>query len=52
MGKLVDIAMMVLTGGKERTVQEYRELLSGAGFRLNQVAPVPGDLSIIESTPI
>ncbi len=52
LGKFTDIAMMVLTGGKERTIQEYRELLASAGFRLNQVFPVPGGFSIIESLPI
>ncbi len=52
LGKFVDVAMMVLTGGKERTVQEYRELLARAGFRLNQVFPVPGEFSIIESMPV
>lgn len=50
-GKLVDIAMMVLTGGKERTVPEYRDLLGGTGFRLNKVVPVPGDIHIIEALP-
>ncbi|MBV9498785.1 MAG: methyltransferase [Acidobacteriaceae bacterium] len=52
MGRFVDIAMMLLTGGRERTVQEYRELLSDSGFRLNQVIAVPGDFSIIEAFPI
>ncbi len=51
-GKFVDIAMMVLTGGRERSVQEYRELLAASGFRLNQVIAVPGDFSIIEALPI
>jgi hypothetical protein len=51
-GKFVDIAMMVLTGGRERTVQEYRELLAASGFRLNQVIAVPSDFSIIEAIPI
>jgi O-methyltransferase domain len=50
-GKLADIAMMVLTGGKERSVPEYRELLGRAGFRLNKVVPVPGDIHIIEALP-
>lgn len=49
-GKLLDITMMVLTGGKERTVPEYRDLLASAGFRLNKVVPVPGDIQIIEAT--
>jgi O-methyltransferase len=56
LGRFVDIAMMVLTGGRERSTQEYRELLADAAFRLNRVITVPaefgkGDLSIIEATP-
>ena len=50
-GKLADIAMLVLTGGKVRTVQEYRDLLYSADFRLNRVIPVPGDLNILEAIP-
>lgn len=50
-GKLADIAMLVLTGGRVRTVQEYRDLLSRDGFCLNQVIPVPGDLNILEAIP-
>jgi hypothetical protein len=52
LGKFVDIAMMVLTGGRERSIQEYRELLAGASFQLSRVIPVPGELSIIEAIPI
>jgi SAM-dependent methyltransferase len=51
-GRFMDIAMMVLTGGKERSVAEHRELLASAGFRLRQVFPVPGDFSIIEAIPV
>ena len=50
--KTADIAMMLLTGGRERTLEEYRELLSGASFRLNRVFPVAGDFNIIESLPV
>jgi len=50
-GKLADVLMMLMTGGKERTVQEYRELLEGAGFRLNQVFPTSVDLTVIEAIP-
>jgi hypothetical protein len=52
LGKVSDVAMMVLNGGKERTIEEYRGLLAGAGFRLSRVFPVGGDFSIIESLPI
>lgn len=51
-GRIMDIAMMILTGGKERSVEEHRALLAGAGFHLKQVYPVPGDFSIIEAVPI
>jgi hypothetical protein len=51
-GKLTDIAMLVLTGGKERTLEEYRELLAAAGFRLNQVVPTSSDWVVIEAMPI
>ena len=34
-----DFAMLLLTGGKERTEQEYRSLLDIAGFRLFNVIP-------------
>jgi len=43
--------MLLMTGGKERTVEEYDELLARAGFRLNQVVPTSTDLSIIEALP-
>ena len=50
-GKLFDVVMLVMTGGKERTAEEYRQLLARAGFRLNQVILTPCDLSIIEALP-
>jgi O-methyltransferase domain/Dimerisation domain len=50
-GKFADVVMMLMTGGKERTVEEYRHLLGQAGFSLNQViSTVPG-LNIIEALP-
>jgi hypothetical protein len=50
-GKLVDVAMLVMTGGKERTTEEYRELLASASFRLNKVVPTPSGMVVIESLP-
>jgi hypothetical protein len=34
-GKFTDVVMMLMTGGKERTVEEYSHLLGRAGFSLN-----------------
>jgi len=46
--KLLDLTMMVLPGGKERTADEYRELLESAGFQLSRIVPTDSDLSIVE----
>jgi hypothetical protein len=48
----VDVVMLVLTGGKERTEGEFRELLTSSGFRLNRVLPTPAGVSIIEAMPV
>ena len=48
-GKFADVVMLLMTGGKERTVEEYRRLLARASFRLNPVVPTSPDLSIIEA---
>ena len=52
-GKLLDINMLVmLTGGRERTEAEFRELLNSAGFNLGRIVPTAGDVSVIEGKPI
>jgi len=50
-GKFADVVMMLMTGGKERTVEEYGRLLGQAGFKLNRVIPTSCDLNIIEALP-
>jgi hypothetical protein len=50
-GKLVDITMMVLTGGMERTEAEYRVLLEQAGFRLRGVVFTHSAASVLEAAP-
>ncbi|MGB2666566.1 MAG: methyltransferase [Candidatus Acidiferrum sp.] len=50
-GKLLDVIMLVMTGGKERTAEEYSQLLARSGFRLNQVVLTSSDMSIIEALP-
>jgi SAM-dependent methyltransferase len=51
-GPLVDLNMMVMTGGNERTENEYRELLADAGFRLDLVVGTKSPFSVIEASPI
>jgi predicted O-methyltransferase YrrM len=47
-GKMLDINMMVLTGGMERTEEEFRDLFARAGLRLVRVIPTACPLSIVE----
>jgi SAM-dependent methyltransferase len=46
--RLLDLNMMVMTGGRERTEFEFRELFDAAGLRLNKVIPTVSPLSILE----
>jgi len=48
---LMDMLMMVLTSGRERTESEFRSLLQEAGFSMVQVIREAG-ASIIESRPV
>ena len=50
-GKLLDIEMMIFVGGKERTAEEFRQLLAKAGFTLTQVIPTKSPLCLIEAVP-
>jgi len=47
-GKLLDINMMVVPGGKERTRSEFRDLFAKAGLKLARVIPTAAPLSILE----
>lgn len=49
--KFIDLNMLVMTGGKERTEKEFQELLAAAGFRLLRVIPTALPTSIIEAEP-
>jgi hypothetical protein len=48
-GKLLDMLMLVATGGRERTEEEYRKLLNETGLRLRQVVPTESAVSIVEA---
>lgn len=44
----VNLAMLVLTGGRERTSEEYCSLVSSASLRLSRIIPTHSSFSIIE----
>jgi hypothetical protein len=50
-GKFLDLTMLVIPGGQERTEAEYRRLLAGAGFRLSRIVPTSTEVSVIEAEP-
>jgi len=50
--KLLDLNMMVMPGGKERTEAEYRALFAAGGFRLERVVPTASEIQVLESVPI
>ncbi len=51
-GKLIDISMLVMTGGRERTEPEYRALLQAGAFRVENVLPSDAEINIIEAVPV
>jgi len=50
-GKWLDLHMLVVAGGRERTAQEYRELFAHAGFTLEQIVPTLAPHSLIFGRP-
>jgi hypothetical protein len=48
----MDLTMLVLLTGRERTEAEFAGLLQAGGFSLTRVIPTGGLLSILESQPV
>lgn len=51
-GKLIDLLMLTVTGGLERTTDEYGHLLEAAGFKLTRVVPTAIPQSVVEAVPV
>jgi hypothetical protein len=51
--KALDIGIMALTPGRERTAADFQRLFDAAGLRLNRILPTPppSSMSIVEGTP-
>jgi ubiquinone/menaquinone biosynthesis C-methylase UbiE len=50
--KLLDIALLVLTGGKQRTEAEYRTLLEAASFELVRLIGTASGIGVIVARPV
>ncbi|MFB3916288.1 MAG: methyltransferase [Terriglobales bacterium] len=46
--KYLDLVMLTMPGGRERTEGEFRELFNAAGFRLNRIVPTSQSIKVIE----
>jgi hypothetical protein len=49
--KLLDLNMMVMTGGRERTRAEFSALLNTAGYSLSRIIPTLAPQSVLEAIP-
>lgn len=51
LGKFMDLEMLVITGGRERTADQYKQLLQAAGFEVTNIIATKRLASIIEAVP-
>jgi ubiquinone/menaquinone biosynthesis C-methylase UbiE len=51
-GKLMDLLMLTVTGGVERTAEEFAMLLQAGGFEMRRIIPICGGQSVVEATPV
>ena len=47
----IDVLMLVCTGGRQRSEEEFRSLLSASRFRLSRVVPTAAGVSVIQGEP-
>ena len=47
--KWLDLEMLLMPGGRERTEPEWRELMSKAGFEITRIVPMKAAESVIEA---
>ncbi len=48
--KVIDLHMLVMLGGRERSEEEWRSLLAEGGFTLDRIVPA-GPGTVVEATP-
>jgi O-methyltransferase domain len=46
--KFMDLNMLIITGGRERTEYEYRALFERSGLRLDQITATRSEVSVLE----
>ncbi len=51
-GKVIDLEMLAMPGGRERTAEEFDALFARAGFELTRIVPTRSPLSVIEAVAL
>ncbi|RCG24495.1 methyltransferase [Sphaerisporangium album] len=51
-GKFIDLNMMVLGSGRERTAEEFAALFAASGFELTRVLPMRSPSGLVEARPV
>lgn len=46
--KFLDLTMMLIPGGLERTAEQFRDLYTQAGFELTRIVPTSTEISVLE----
>ena len=49
--KLLDLNMLAMTGGRERTKAEFRALLDAADYKLTRIIPTMAPQRVLEAVP-
>ena len=52
LGHVIDVEMLLMLSGKERTRSQYAKLLAQAGFELTRVIPTASPFAIVEAKPV
>ncbi|GAC1604897.1 MAG: methyltransferase [Hymenobacter sp.] len=47
--KIMDVLMLAVEGGKERTAKEYQALLAAAGLKMTRIIPTKSPYSLVEA---
>jgi hypothetical protein len=50
-GWLMDLGMLTITGGRERTADDFTAMLEATGFRLVRIVPTGSPMSVIVAAP-
>jgi hypothetical protein len=50
--KLLDLEVLLMGGGRERTVEEFGNLLEHSGFRFSRVIPTRENISVCQTTRV